>query len=138
MTMAERVSRIRHFGGFVLAGVVAMAVDAGTLVILSRFLGMSPFIARPVGILFAMIVSWVINRWIAFAVEASPTWSEFAKFAVASSASITVNYLVFAAILLAVPATPPVVAIVIASMVSMFVSYAGFRFGAFRSPSRKS
>ena len=136
--MAEHLSRIRHFGGFVLAGLSAMAVDAGSLALLTHFAGMSPFVARPVGIVAAMVVSWAINRRVAFALKTPPTWGEFARFAMASSAAITVNYLVFAAILLAIPATSPVLAIVGASLVAMFVAYAGFRFGAFRSPSTKS
>jgi putative flippase GtrA len=138
--VAENISRVRHFGGFVLAGLSAMAVDAGILELLTRLFGLNPFAARVISILAAMVVSWAINRWIAFAVDAPPSWREFARFAGASAVSILVNYLVFAAILSVFPGTRayPSVAIVPASMVSMFVSYAGFRFGAFRSLSRKS
>lgn len=117
-----------------------MAVDAGLLEALTRFAGLGPLAARPISILGAMVVSWAINRRVTFAVAAAPSWAEFARFAVASAASISVNYLVFAAILAVFPGIRayPSVAIVPASMVSMFVSYVGFRFGAFRSPSAKS
>ena len=104
--MVEGISRVRHYGGFVLAGVVAMCVDAGILEVLTRGLGSSPFIGRPLSIFVAMVVSWAINRWVAFAVAEPPTWREFGKFAAACTLSISVNYIVFAAILLAFPATP--------------------------------
>lgn len=138
--MPEHVSAARHWGGFLVAGLSAMAVDAGLLEALTRFAGLGPLAARPISILGAMVVSWAINRRVTFAVAAAPSWAEFARFAVASAASISVNYLVFAAILAVFPGIRayPSVAIVPASMVSMFVSYVGFRFGAFRSPSAKS
>jgi putative flippase GtrA len=131
--MPESISPLRHYGGFVAAGLSAMAVDAGILAVLTKAFGMTPLGARVISILVAMVVSWAINRWIAFAVAEPPTWREFGRFAAACSASITVNYLVFAAILWAFPAVWPPLAIVPASAVSMFVSYAGFRFGAFRA-----
>ena len=135
--MTETVSPARHWGGFLLAGVSALAVDAGLLQLLSKWFGVSPFVARPVGIACAMVVSWAINRRVTFAVASKPTWAEFIKFAAASFAGQVVNYLVFAAILLAYPAAPPTLAIVVASVVAMFVSYAGFRFGAFRAADPK-
>jgi putative flippase GtrA len=136
--MAKGVSKVRHFGGFVIAGLAAMATDAGMLELLTSGFGLNPYVARPVSIFLAMIVSWGINRWIAFAVEAPPSLAEFGKFALASAASILVNYLVFAAILWTFPWFRPSLAILPASMVSMFVSYAGFRFGAFRPSAPKS
>ncbi len=131
--MAEPVSRLRHYGGFVLAGLSALVTDAAILQLLTKGAGLAPLVARPVGIACALVVSWWINRTVAFAVNAQPTWSEFAKFTVASSAAFTINYLVFAAILMAYPAVHPVLAIIFASVVSMFVSYAGYRLGVFRS-----
>ena len=134
LSMAEPISPLRHYGGFVLAGLSALVTDAAILQLLTKAAHLTPLVARPVGIACALVVSWWINRTIAFAVNAAPTWSEFAKFTVASSAAFTINYLVFAAILMAYPAVHPVLAIVFASVVSMFVSYAGYRLGVFRSP----
>jgi putative flippase GtrA len=132
--MAEPISNVRHYGGFLLAGLAALATDAGVLQLLTTVGGLGPFAARPIGIGCALVVSWAINRTIAFAVHEAPTWREFAKFTAASSLAFSVNYLVFASILLAYPGFHPVLAVVCASLVSMFVSYAGYRFGAFRSP----
>ena len=44
-----------------------------------------------------------------------------------------VNYAVFGAVILLRPATPLLLALIIASCVAMFVSYFGFRYGVFRN-----
>ena len=115
-----------------------MITDAAILQALTKIAGLGPLVARPVGIACALVVSWWINRTVAFAIAAPPTWVEFGKFAAASAAAFTVNYLVFAAILLTYPAVHPVLAIIFASIVSMFVSYAGYRLGVFPSPKSSS
>jgi putative flippase GtrA len=122
----------RHYGGFVLAGGLAFATDASILEALTRFAGMSPFLARPFGICAGMVVSWLINRTVTFAMHTPPHVSEFLKFAAVAWSAQAVNYLVFAAILLAVPATLPFIALVCACFVAMFFSYTGYRFGVFR------
>jgi putative flippase GtrA len=132
--MSEPISKFRHFGGFLLAGVLAFATDAGVTTLLTATTSLSPFIARPVAILLAMLVSWGINRTITFAATSPPNWTEFTKFAAASFGGQLVNYLVFAAILTLRPATDTTVAIALASGVAMFAAYAGFRFGVFPKP----
>jgi putative flippase GtrA len=129
--MAEPVSKVRHFGGFVLAGGMAFVTDAGVTQLLTGLTSLSPLAARPLAIFLAMLVSWGLNRTITFAESRPPSWPEFAKFAAASFGSQLVNYLVFAAMLALRPATDTTLAIAVASGVAMFVAYAGFRFGVF-------
>lgn len=126
------VSRARHYGGFIAAGLAALAVDALILSLLTDALGVSPYLARLFSISLAMIVSWQINRRLTFAITAPATFAEFTKFAAVSWIAQAVNYAVFAGILLTRPGTWPVAALVAASVVAMFISYAGFRFGVFR------
>ncbi len=126
---------VRHYGGFLLAGLSALATDTCMLMLLTRWFGVSPFIARPFGIALAMIVSWLINRTITFSTVTPPSLVEFSKFAGVSITSQLVNYAVFAGLLLAIPTLIPELALFFACFVSMFVSYAGFRFGVF-GPSR--
>lgn len=125
--------RARHYGGFVLAGLCALATDTAALALLTRVIGLSPFIARPFGIALAMVVSWLINRSVTFATEEPASLTEFAKFAGVSVTSQLVNYAVFALLLVAYPLLMPELALLSACFVSMFVSYTGFRFGVFRS-----
>jgi putative flippase GtrA len=127
----SRPSSTRHYIGFVAAGLAALAVDALILLVMTETMAISPYLARIVSISIAMVVSWQINRRITFAVQSPPTLAEFSKFATVSWLAQAVNYAVFAAILLLRPETWPVAALVAASLVAMFVSYAGFRFGVF-------
>jgi putative flippase GtrA len=133
---ARTAARIRHYGGFVLAGLLAFAVDAAILEALMRGLAFSPYLARPIGIAVAMIVSWIVNRTVTFAVPTPPSAAEFMHFAAVSWMAQAFNYLVFAAILAAVPGTPPFIALVIASTLSMLISYSGFRYAVFGRKSR--
>ncbi|MGI9479966.1 MAG: GtrA family protein [Hyphomicrobiaceae bacterium] len=127
----ERPAWLRHYGGFVAAGIVALGVDAGVLTVLTEALGMSPFVARLFSISAAMVASWQINRRITFAIDAPSTLAEFGRFAAVSWSAQAVNYGVFAAVLVVWPTTAPVIALAAASLVAMFVAYAGFRFGVF-------
>ncbi|SRR6056297_2540406 len=124
--------RVRHFGGFMLAGLAALTVDAAVLMALTEGTGLNALIARLFSISIAMVVSWGINRRVTFAMTGPPTVREFAAFAAVSWGAQAVNYSVFAGVLVHRPATPPLVALLVASAIAMFVSYAGFRLGVFR------
>ena len=130
--MKMPVSRTRHYAGFVLAGALALATDALLLTALTHGAGITAIAARPISIFVAMIVSWLINRSVTFAYPHAPSFQEFGQFAAVSWLAQAVNYAIFAAILLLAPGTHPIAALIGSSLVAMFVSYAGFRFGVFR------
>jgi len=130
-TAAAPQSMARHGVGFLVSGLVALAVDAGTTSLLTRAFGLSAFIARPIAIAAAMIVAWLCHRRLTFAVSAAPSIAEFLRYAAVAWSAAAVNYAVYAGILIAVPALPPEVALVMSSLVSMVVSYVGMRFGVF-------
>lgn len=127
-------SRIRHIVCFVGAGLTAFAIDAGILVLLTRGAGLSPFLARIPAIAVAMTAAWLINRTLTFRFPASPSIAEFLRYAAASAGAICVNYAVYASVLLLWPRLLPVEALVFGSAAAALVSYAGYRFFAFRTP----
>lgn len=122
----------RRYGGFLLGGGLAFLTDAAVLLMLTRGAGLSPFSARPLSICVAMVVSWLINRTITFAQTVPPTFAEFGRFAAVAWTAQAVNYGVFAAILLAVPGLEPLIALALACLVSMIVSFNGYKHGVFR------
>ena len=63
----EPVTRSRHYGGFLLAGLAALATDAAILTLFTDVVGASPYLARLFSIMIAMVVSWQLNRRITFA-----------------------------------------------------------------------
>ena len=123
--------RLVHYGGFVLAGGLAFVTDASLLLMQTKLLGLSPFIARPISICFAMVVSWFINRTVTFRMHNKPSFREFMRFAAVAWSAQAINYAIFAVILLLVPTTDPLVALILACLVAMFFSYTGYRFGVF-------
>lgn len=126
-----RAGLARHGGGFLLAGLTAFAVDAGVLLVLTRAAGQDPFTARLLAIAAAMVVAWLINRRITFAVTAPPSVGEFMRYAAVAWTAALVNYAIYAGILLVSPATAPLTAMALATAISMTVSYVGMRFGVF-------
>jgi putative flippase GtrA len=132
LRLAPRAAvRLRQYGGFVLAGLLAFAADAAILEGLMRGAALSPYLARPIGISVAMVIAWSVNRTVTFAVRTPPSAVEFLHYAAVSWTAQLVNYVVFAAILVALPETPPFVALAVASAVSMLLSYSGFRYAVF-------
>lgn len=132
---AAKQTLARHSAGFVASGLVSLAVDAGTTSALTRALGVSPFIARPIGIALAIIVAWACHRRLTFAVTTAPTLAEFGRYATVASGAASVNYVLFAGLLLAFPTLAPEAALAASSLASMVVSYLGMRLGVFGPPS---
>jgi len=125
-------SAVRHWGGFALSGLTAFAVDTAVTFLGVRALRLDPLLARVVGILTATVVAWLMHRRITFDVAYPPSLGEFLRFFVVASGANAANYVVFAAIVLLVPATPLLVAILVSSGFAALLSYLGFRFGVFR------
>lgn len=123
-------SPFRHYGGFLLAGLLALTTD-GLILESLMLVGWHPLAARPIAIAIAMVVSWLVNRRVTFAAPGRPSWREYTRFAAVAWSSQVVNYAAFVIILIVRPATPPLLALVLASSIAMFVSYFGYRYGVF-------
>lgn len=117
--------RRRRFSGFLLAGAAGFLVDAGMLSLLLELTPLGPLTARPLAILVAMTVAWTINRHLAFGPSQRSLAGEWAAYVGVAAASALLNYAVFAAILLAVPTTPPLAALALASLAAMAASWLG-------------
>jgi putative flippase GtrA len=129
-----KVQIIRHTAGFIASGVIALIVDLGITLVLVRALGVSPFLARPPAIGIAIVVAWLCHRRLTFAVKTPPTLAEFVKYAAVASSASVINYAIYAAVLVALPALAPEAALVAASVGSLGISYVGMRFGVFAKP----
>ncbi len=125
---------VRHGAGFLISGTAAFCVDVVLLRALTTGLGIDPFIARLFSIAGAMIVGWLSHRRLTFAVAMPPTVAEFLRYAGVAWFSAAVNYLVFVAILLMWEEIDPALAVAMAAIVAMCVSYFGMRLAAFRLP----
>ena len=120
----------RHWGGFIFSGLTAFTVDIAVTWPLVQA-GLDRFSARLIGILVATVVAWLMHRRITFNVAYAPSLAEFLRFFAVASGANAANYVTYAAILLLLPQTPLLVAVVISSGVAGLLSYFGFRFGVF-------
>lgn len=111
---------------FAFAGGIGFAADAAALWLLLAVTPLGPFVARVLSISFALCVTWQINRHLAFSPSSRGVAQEGARYGGVGIATSIINYLVYSAILFAVPATPPLVALAAASLVAMMLSFLGY------------
>ncbi|TGQ74459.1 MAG: GtrA family protein [Mesorhizobium sp.] len=117
---------MRRLIRFVLAGGIGFVADAAALWLLLAATPLGPFIARMLSIGFALCVTWQINRHLAFSPSSRGMAREGARYGGVGIATSLVNYLVYSAILLALPAVPPLAALAAASLAAMALSFLGY------------
>jgi len=127
---------VRHALGFLLSGLIALSVDALVLTILTGLFSVHPILARLAAISLAMVAGWLSHRTFTFALSVPPSLAEFLRYAGVGWTAAAINYGLFVLILLARPATAPLLALVVSSLVAMVFSYLGMRFAAFRDRPR--
>ncbi|MER9352304.1 GtrA family protein [Mesorhizobium sp. M0514] len=111
---------------FVLAGGVGFVADAAALWLLLAVTPLGPFVARVLSIGFALCVTWQINRHLTFSPSSRGVAQEGARYGGVGIATSIVNYLIYCAILFALPALPPLAALAVASPVAMALSFLGY------------
>lgn len=111
---------------FVFAGGVGFVADAAALWLLLTITPLGPLAARILSIGFALCVTWVLNRHLTFSPSSRGVAKEGARYGGVGVATSIVNYLVYCAILFALPAAPPLAALAAASLVAMTLSFLGY------------
>ncbi|MDG4897007.1 GtrA family protein [Mesorhizobium sp. WSM4976] len=111
---------------FILAGGIGFAADATALWLLLATSPLGALSARVLSIGFALCVTWQINRHLTFFPSSRSIAEEGARYGGVGIATSIVNYLVYCAVLLALPALPPLAALAIASIVAMSLSFLGY------------
>lgn len=116
--------RLRHLGGFALAGAAGFAVDAAVLSS-GVALGLPPALARVPSFLAAVATTWRLNRAVTFRTSTPPSVREFAAFVAAMSLGLAINGGVFL-LVLALSDTAraaPVLALVPATATGMLANF---------------
>ncbi|WP_027062303.1 GtrA family protein [Mesorhizobium loti] len=111
---------------FVFAGGIGFVTDAAALWLLLAVTPLGPFTARVLSIGFALCVTWQLNRHLTFSPSRRGVAREGARYGGVGIATSIVNYLVYSAILLALPEAPPLAALAVASLVAMTLSFLGY------------
>ncbi|MEK9970825.1 MAG: GtrA family protein [Ferrovibrio sp.] len=125
---------------FLVVGSIGFAVDGSILFVLNTFAGWSPLAARAVGFPVAVSVTWWLNRiWTFRDGPAQPMRKQYALYLAIQLAGLAINFAVFAAIVQAPPFESwPILALAIASIIAMFVTYTLSRHVAFAAPRGKA
>lgn len=118
--------------GFIVSGLIALAVDMCITSGLTRAFGVSAYLSRPAGIAVAMVVAWACHRKLTFAITSTPTLGEFARFAAVAWTVAAINYAIYASLLYLVAGIAPEIALIIASVVAMIISFLAMKFGVFK------
>ncbi len=127
-----RRDRLKHGAGFLTSGLIAFAVDALVLALLTKVAGLDPYSARLTAIAAAMVAGYFAHRNLTFRLSHPASLAEFAKFAAVATAASVINYALYAALLLIFSGLEPLIALTIASGLGMIVSYFGYRLGVFQ------
>jgi putative flippase GtrA len=129
---ARDVPALRHWGGFLLSGLIALTCDAAILQLGILVFGLHPLAARLVAISIAMVAGWLAHRRLTFSLTTPPTLGEFTRYSAIAWTAASLNYVAFATVLYVSPRTHPLGALAIASILATFFAYIGMRYGAFR------
>jgi putative flippase GtrA len=111
---------------FALVGGIGFIVDAGALALLLRTTPLGPLAARILSIGLALTATWMLNRTFTFQPSGRGLAREGVRYGGVGIATSLINYLVYSAVLLAVPATPPLLALAVASLAAMALSFLGY------------
>ncbi|MBZ9844770.1 GtrA family protein [Mesorhizobium sp. CA5] len=111
---------------FILTGGIGFVADAAALWLLLAATPLGPMAARLLSIGFALCVTWQINRHLTFAPSSRGIAQEGVRYGSVGTATSIVNYLVYCAVLFALPALPPLAALAFASIVAMTLSFLGY------------
>lgn len=117
---------MKRFGWFLVAGSIGFLADAGMLALLLYVTPLGPFVARVIAILFALLLTWSFNRAVTFGRSRFPLLLEGARYGSIGLLSALLNYATYAGLLLALPWLHPLAALVVASLVAMAFSWAGY------------
>ena len=128
---------------FVIAGGIGFIIDAAILSALTALAGWHPLRARIVSFLCAVTVTWWINRRYTFAdrrTQQQRTAREYSRYLLAQGSGAALNYAVFAATILLVPALKPypVLPLAVGSGVAMFFNYFAMHWFVFPSSDTSS
>jgi len=121
MTQSRGTGR-RRFVLFLFVGALGFIIDSAGTLALSRYLDVSPYIARVGSISLAITITWLLNRFMTFRMSRSPrAGTEYLRYLLVQLSGAGINYCTFALLLWSLPYFHeyPVGAIAIGSMFAL-------------------
>ena len=142
LRLAEKhAALVGQMRAFLVVGVVGFVVDAGLTMLLSSVGGLSPYAARIPAVLCAATTTWLLNRRHTFRSQDGRRAREFVRYLSVSVVGTTLNYTVYSLVLIGIGRIglgfvtqnmAIFAAVMCGSLVSMSLTFTGFRLFAFR------
>lgn len=124
----------RQLTRFIIVGALGFLVDAGMLW-LTLQAGIDHFVGRVISFTSAALVTWQFNRRVTFLPRQTDTsvWHEWWRYFAAMSVGGSVNFAVYAMIVLSLPqrTQAPFIGIAAGSLAGLFVNFAAARWWVF-------
>lgn len=117
---------MNRFVRFVLIGAIGFVADAGMLYLLLHTTTLGAVSARVGSIAFALLVTWQLNRWLTFGPSSRPIAVEGARYGGIGMATSVVNFVVYSAVLWAMPDLTVFLALVVGSLAALVFSFFGY------------
>jgi len=117
---------MNRFVRFVLIGAIGFVADAGMLYLLLHTTTLGAISARVGSIAFALLVTWQLNRWLTFGPSSRPIAVEGARYGGIGMATSVVNFVVYSAVLWAMPDLTVFLALVVGSLAALVFSFFGY------------
>ncbi|WP_062114967.1 GtrA family protein [Aureimonas sp. AU40] len=124
------MKRLMRFG---LVGFLGFLVDFGTLALLLHQSSLGPLAARVIAIALALLVTWQCNRLFTFGASSRTVLAEGVRYGSVGLVSSCINYAVYSALILALPALNPLIALIVASAAALAFSFLGYSRFVFRN-----
>ena len=106
-TPPARSALARQLSAFVLVGGLGFAVDLAVTLALTKGAGLSPVAAKPGGILWGLLVTFLLNRRFTFRARRPDALREFRRYALACAAAQGTNYATFSLVVWALSMAAP-------------------------------
>jgi dolichol-phosphate mannosyltransferase len=88
--------------------------------------------------LLALTATWVLHRGFTFRSADPRRFAEWLRFVGVNSVGAGINFGVYSVVLVALPGTPPLLALVMGSVMALIANYLGARSFAFRPRSTRA
>jgi len=123
---------IRRLAQFLLIGGSAFLVDAGSLWVLWRGLGLDPLLGRAVSISAALVYTFLLNRAFTFA-DRKAGLSAFPSYVAASLLAIGLNMLVYGLTLRLLPtlSAAPLIGVACGTLAGMSLNFTLYNWAVF-------
>ncbi len=137
----KHAALVAQMRAFLVVGVIGFVVDAGLTMLLSSAGGLSPYAARIPAVLCAATTTWLLNRRHTFRSQDVQRAREFVRYLSVSVVGTTLNYTVYSLVLMGIARMgltfvtqnmAIVAAVTCGSLVSMSLTFTGFRLFAFQ------